>query len=238
MTLIELCEPLWLKTCELNRMARLGLSQNYLEARSEIKGLLDEIQQKAAPDGKLAAQAKKLELPLTFFVDSMIGASKLQFAAEWNGNRLAAERYNELAGDDRFFDILEETLNDTSDEASERLAVAYVCLGLGFVGALAAQPEQLKGYMSKITPRIRHLMDLDTKGRLCPEAYNSVDTRNLIEPPGNRLVFVFILFIFLCLSTMIAYVGMYVTATTGLNQAIESINKHAQEPVRAKPFSP
>lgn len=238
MTLIELCEPLLLKVCELNRMARLGQSQTFLETRSEIKGMLDEIQQKAGSDVKLAAQAKKLELPLTFFVDSMIGTSKLKLASEWNQNRLAAERYNELAGDDRFFDLLEETINDTSDDASERLAVFYACLGLGFVGALAGQHLQLKDYLSKITPRIRHLMDLDTKGRLCPDAYNCLDTRDLIEPPGNPLVFVFILFAFLCVSTMVVYIGMYVTATRQLDTAIDAINKQAQMSLPAKTASP
>jgi type IV/VI secretion system ImpK/VasF family protein len=226
MNLLELCEPLFLKICELNRMARLGQSQHFLEARDEIKVLLDEIQQKAAGEVKLAAQAKKLELPLTFFVDSMISSSRLKFAAEWNDNRLAAERYNELAGDDRFFEFLEETINDTSDEAAERLTVFYQCLGLGFVGSLVGQPDQLKAYMSKILPRTKHVMDLDSKARICPDAYNSVDTRDLIEPPASRLVFVLILFLFLCVSTMLALVGMYANATDKMNSAVSEILKH------------
>ena len=35
--------------------------------------------------------------------------STLPFAAQWNQNRLAYER-NELAGDEKFFDLLEETI--------------------------------------------------------------------------------------------------------------------------------
>ena len=226
MTLIELCEPLTLKICELNRMARLGQSPDYHEERSDIKELLDEIQQKAAADGKLAPQAKKVGLPLTCFVDSMIASSKLRFASDWHANRMAAEKYNELAGDDRFFDLLEETLNDPSDEASERLAVFYACLGLGLVGALGGQPEQLKGYLSKITPRIRHLMDVDTRARLCPDAYNSLDTRDLVQPPGSRLAMVLVLFVFLCLSGLAVYVGMFHAATTSLDGAVTTILKH------------
>jgi type VI secretion system protein ImpK len=228
MTLLELCEPLFLKVCELNRMARLGAAQDYLEARPELKVLLDEIQQKSSSDARLAAQAKKLELPLTFFVDSMIASSQLPFATNWNENRLAKERYNELAGDDRFFDLLLETLEETSDEASERLAVFYACLGLGFVGAMVGQPQELKKYMGQISPRIRHLMDLDTKARLCPDAYNCLDTRNLVEPPASPLVLVGILFLFLCVSTLVAYVGMYASATSQLNRAINTILTHGQ----------
>ena len=36
----------------------------------------------------------------------MISESSLPFAAQWNQNRLAYER-NELAGDEKFFDLLE-----------------------------------------------------------------------------------------------------------------------------------
>ena len=230
MTLIELCEPLTLKICELNRMARLGQSQDYLDARADLKELLDQIQRQAAAEGKLAAQAKKVELPLTFFVDSMIASSQLRFAADWHANRLAAERYNELAGDDRFFDLLDETLNDPSEEASERLAVFYVCLGLGFVGALGGQPEQVKAYVSKITPRIRHLMEGDSRARLCPDAYQYLDTRDLVQPPGHRLAMVLILFVFLCLSSLTIYVGMFYDATTSLDAAVTTILKH--EPAR------
>jgi type IV/VI secretion system ImpK/VasF family protein len=219
MTLLELCEPLFLKVCELNRMARLGQSQDYLEARSDLKGLFEELGQHAGSDAKLAAQLKKLELPLIFFVDSMIATSKLKYADQWHQNRLAKEKYNELAGDDRFFDLLEETLQDSSDDASDRLAVFYTCLGLGFVGACVGQPDQLKKYMSEIAPRIRHLVDVDRKSRLCPDAYK-VDTRILTEPPGSPMVLVGIIFAFLVLSVLAVYYGLYIKATNGLDRAV------------------
>jgi type IV/VI secretion system ImpK/VasF family protein len=225
MTPLELCEPLFLKVCELNRMARLGQSQDYLEVRSEIKGLFEDMSQRAGSDGKLAPQFKRLELPLIFFVDSMVASSKLKFADEWHQNRLAKEKYNELAGDDRFFDLLEETINDPSDEASDRLAVFYVCLGLGFVGACLGQPDQLKGYMSKIAPRIRHLVDVDRKSRLCPDAYKA-DTRILTEPPSSRMVLIGIVFVFLVVAVLVVYYAMYAKATDDLDQAIRRIQSH------------
>jgi type IV/VI secretion system ImpK/VasF family protein len=225
MTLLELCEPLFLKICELNRMARSGQSQEFQEARAQLRELLDEIQQNATANGKMATQARKLEQPLTFFVDSMIATSKLKFAPEWQQNRLAKEKFNILTGDSDFPRMLKETLDDTSDDAAERLAVFYVCLGLGFMGALVVQPAKVKEYMDQISPRIKHLMDVETKARLCPDAYNYLDTRNLIPPPTNRLVFVLILFIFLCLATVVACVGMYVNATGDLGKALDTIMK-------------
>jgi len=223
MTLLELCEPLFLKVCELNRMARLGQSQEYADVRAEIKELLDNVQRKAGTDARMKEQADKLRMPLTFFADSMIASSKLKFAGEWHQNRLAKERYNILNGDAEFFRLLEETVKDTTDEASERLTVYYACIGLGFVGALVVQPAKLKERMNEILPRIKPFMDLETKTHLCPDAYNYLDARDLTEPPGTRLVFVGILFLFLCFCTMVVYVGMYVTATGKLNGAIHDL---------------
>jgi len=225
MTLLELCEPLFLKIGELNRMARLGQSQEYLEVRAEIKDLLDDIQRNAGSDAKLAAQADKLKLPLTCFVDSIIATSKLKFKDDWHNNRLAKERFNVVNGDSQFFTILRENINDTSDEASDRLAVFHVCLGMGFVGECVGQPARLREYASQIFPRVKHLMDLDPKARLCPDAYQHTDTTDLTERPGKWLGFVLVLFIFLCLSSLVLYVGWYVSATKEVAGAITQILK-------------
>src|SRR2546430_894078 len=147
MTLLELTEPIFQYICRLNRAARKAggpaasggantsfftkpgssaasaqarpMSLDYAVVRAEIKALLDDFLQKSGSDGRLSSQAKKMELPLLFFIDSMIAESTLPFAAQWNQNRLAYDR-NELAGDEKFFDLLEETARDSSDEASER----------------------------------------------------------------------------------------------------------------------
>ena len=51
----------------------------------------------------------------------------------------------------KFFDLLDETLNDPSDEATERLKIFYTCLGLGFSGWYAGQSEYLRGKMLDIS---------------------------------------------------------------------------------------
>src|SRR5258706_5551975 len=115
MTLLELTEPLFQYVCRLNRVARKAGAAptgettfltranatqaapsgqfrgglDYAVVRSEIKALLDELRQKSNSDIRLAAQFQKMELPLLFFVDSMIAESTLGFAAQWNQHRLA-----------------------------------------------------------------------------------------------------------------------------------------------------
>ena len=199
-----------------------SLSMDYTVVRSEIKALLEDLQQKAGSDIRLAAQARQIEMPLLFFLDSVISESKLGFSAQWNQNRLAYER-NELAGDEKFFDIVEETLKDPSEDAAERLAVYYLCIGLGFTGIYFRQPEYLRKTMLAIAPRIRHLLDTEQQTRLCPENYENIDTRNLVQPPTNRLVVVGILFLCFTVAALFSYVWIYRDASHTLYSALDQV---------------
>jgi type VI protein secretion system component VasF len=246
MTLLELTEPLFQYICRLNRIGRRGPSAKSSDttfmpksavaaaaaarganlddvvARSEIKALLEDMMSKAATDLRLSQQARKIELPLIFFIDSMISESALPFAAQWNQNRLAYER-QELAGDEKFFDLLDEALKETGEDAAERLAVFYICIGLGFAGIYFKQPEFLRKTMLSIAPRIRHLVENDQTARICPEAYQGVDTRNLVEPPSSRMVLVGIVFACFTFAVLISYVLMYREASKNLNYSIEEV---------------
>lgn len=253
MTLLELTEPIFQYVCRLNRAGRKAagsavktgdtsffakpgasstpaspqhrpISLDYAVVRAEIKALLEDFQQKSGSDGRLASQAKKMELPLLFFIDSMIAESTLPFAAQWNQNRLAYER-KELAGDEKFFDLLEETARDSSDEASERLAVFYVFLGLGFTGIYFRQPEYLRKTMLTIAPRIRQMVDTDQATRICPETYEGIDTRNLVEPPSSKMAMVGIIFLCFILAVIASYFWMYRTASTNLSASLDLILK-------------
>lgn len=244
MTLLELTDPIFQYVCRLNRVARKsgvpatgdtgfltkgaaaprGASLDYAVVRSEIKALFEDFMQKGSGDIRLSGQVKKVEMPLLFFVDSLIAESTLSFAAQWNQNRLAYER-NELAGDEKFFDLLEETMKDPSEEASERLAVFYTCIGLGFVGVYFRQPEYLRKTMLTIAPRIRHLVETDQTARICPETYEGVDTRDLVQPPSSKMVLVGILFLCFILAVLVSYVWMYRAASKNLSASLDQILK-------------
>jgi type VI protein secretion system component VasF len=247
MNLLELTEPIFQYVCRLNRLARKSggastgdtsiiakspgappppraPSLDYAVVRSEVKAMFEDLIQKSNGDVRLNAQAKKTELALLFFVDSMIAESSLPFAAQWNQNRLAYER-NELAGDEKFFDLLEETMKDSSEDASERLAVYYNCIGLGFSGIYFKQPEYLRKTMLTIAPRIRHLVEADQTAKICPDAYEGIDTRDLVQPPGSRMVFVGILFLCFILAVGITYVFLYRAASRSLSTSLEHILK-------------
>lgn len=226
--LLDLCEPLFQAVCRLNRMARKGSSTDYATARSEIVALFEQIEAKARADHGLAEQYRKVELPLIFFVDSLIAESTLPLANEWNRHRLAYER-NELAGDEKFFDLLDETLRETREGADERLAVFYTCLGLGFTGWYAGQPEYLRKKMLELYPRVKTFVDADETALITPDSYQHTNAANLPLPMSASLVPLLIILGGLFLVVAAVNIYTFRAASSELNEALESIEQRSPE---------
>lgn len=223
MTLIELCEPLFQSICRFNRAGRKGASIDFATIRSEVLGLFEEMKTRAGADFKLSEQYKKVDMPLRFFVDSMIAASKLPCAKQWHKQRLGLE-HDELAGEDKFYILLEETQRDTGDDASERLAIFYICIGLGgLLGSYDATPENLRKIMQDIALRIRPYIEGDASARICPEAYEHTDTRDLIEPPAGRVWLMVVIFAICALTALIANWRLSQNAKGDLESALDRI---------------
>ena len=230
LTLVDLCEPLFQYICMLNRIARNPGGENLELAPLQklIKEIFEDMAQNPEASSDLKAQFEKVRLPLIFFVDSMIAESKLSLAAEWHKQRLAYE-FNELAGDEKFFDALDETLAQKGPEVDERLAIFYTCIGLGFQGWYAGQPEYLRKKMLDLGKRIPgRYLDTQHNARVCPEAYEHLDTRNLVEPPGLKMATMAILFAGFFLIVMAVNFYLFRTASTSLSESLRAILPHDQ----------
>lgn len=226
LTLPELCEQLFQYVCMVNRVARTPSPDlDFAALRDTVQSALIRMKERAKDDLRLAAQVKRMEPPLIFFVDSMIAESALSIAPQWHKNRLAYER-DELAGDEKFFDLLDETLAEPGAEADERLMVYYTCLGLGFTGWYAGQPEYLRQKMKAIAKRLEGSIDRVQTARLTPEAYEHLDARNLVEPPGVKLATLGI--VFAGLLFIVAGVNFYLfrEASSTLAESLRLILPH------------
>lgn len=231
--LLDLCEPLFQAVCRLNRMGRKGSSTNYAVARAEIEGIFDRMATAAKADLALGEQFRKVEMPLIFFVDSIISESNLPFAQEWNRNRLAYVR-NELAGDEKFFDLLDETLKETRDGADERLAVFYTCLGLGFMGWYSGQPEYLRKRMLEIAPRVKTYVDFDDAALITPDSYQHTNTNKLALPVSSSLVPLLIIMIGLFLVVVAVNFYTFRSAAAEISQSLDAITAHGAARPAAK----
>ncbi|MBC8471935.1 MAG: DotU family type IV/VI secretion system protein [Planctomycetes bacterium] len=223
MTLLELCEPLFQYMCRLNRLARSGSDLEMDQVRNDIKTIFEAMKAESLNIAALTGQYEKIELPLLFFVDFTIKESKLMFAYDWY--ELGRER-NELAGDEKFFDLLDENLEDTTDAATGRLVIFYTCIGLGFTGVYTGQPESIKRLMSKISARISGMIDADEKSYICPEAYENVDARDFIEPPSTRLVGIGITLMGLIVVWSIAYFFLLKWTLDDVSNSLDTIIEH------------
>ena len=234
MTLLELCEPLFLYMCRLNRSARKGGSHEYARVRAEVEGIFKEMKAAADTEPGLVGQYERVEEILMFFVDSMVAESPLPFSSEWHGDRLAYIR-NELAGDEKFWELLDETLQDRSSEATERLSVFYTCMGLGFTGFYAGQPEYLRKKMLQCSDRLQGIIDTDEERRLCPEAYEHLDTRDLIEPPGAKLLGIGLALLGLIITLFVANIYLFRITSDDLVKALQAIIEGEKTPPGSKP---
>jgi len=221
MKLLDLCEPLFQYICRLNRSARKGGNYELSQVQSEIKGYLTEAKSKSV-GANLTEAYEKIELPLMFFCDFMIKESALPWAREWR--ELAFERH-EMAGDEKFFDLLEETLKDKSPSANERLAVFYTCMGLGFTGWYTGQPEYLRRKMKEIAARLQAAGQFSETQRICADAYEKVDTRDLVEPPGTKLIGIAIALVGLIIVLFFTYGYLYHDSSTKLMDALRTVEK-------------
>lgn len=219
-TLVDLCEPLFQYACLLNRSARKGAPYGVNQVRAEVQDTLGEIRARAQADPQLANQYRAIEPVLLFFVDATVKSSSLPFARDWQD---LAEEYGESNGDERFFDLLDDALRDPSPGAVEQLRVFYTCLGLGFTGWYAGQPDLLRKRMMEISARIRGMTESAHASRIVPEAYEHVNTGNLIDPPGASLLGIGIAVAGLLIVVLVANVYLYQSSSRNLDDAVQYI---------------
>ncbi len=221
MTLVEICEPLFQYVCRLNRMGRKGGRVDYGIVRSELKGVFGEMKAKAEATPGMTGPYNDVEPVLVFFTDSMILNAKLP--PGWKP--LSHER-GELGFEEKFWDLLEDTLRDMSESATQRLAVFYTCIGLGFTGLYTGQPDYIRRKMLEISARMRSQIDADQSARLCPDAYENVDKRNLTMPAARSVTGLVIAALVMLAFLIVGYVQLFRSAGNQLGASLDAISKH------------
>jgi type IV/VI secretion system ImpK/VasF family protein len=235
MTLVELCEPLFQYVCRLNRSARKEASYGVNQVRGELQAIFAEIKQNAAADPKTAAQYKAVYPALVFFADFMIRNSNLDFASSWKD--MAAD-IGESDGDERFFDMLDDVLRDPTPGATAQLCVFYTCLGLGFSGWYTGRTELLRKRMLEISARIRGVTEAEHASRIVPEAYEHLNTGNLIDPPGANLTGIGIALVGLLVVLFCANIYLYRSSSRSLSDSVQQIINSDASPSRSAPPQP
>jgi len=140
-----------------------------------------------------------------------------------------AEEYGAMGGDTEFFenqtDGLEVTLKDQSRSATERLAVFYTCLSLGFEGMHFGEKDFLKQKIDEVLRRLHDFIETDERKKICNQAYGFTDERPLVIPVKSSLLGISIVLIGLIVVVLIYNGVSYYQSTKDLNQRVETATK-------------
>ena len=125
----KLCNPVFQCLCNYWQLSCVTNMVDREQFQSDILGLLMEARKKSRKDPRLEREFVWLEKPLVFFIDYMVKEGRFPFRDDW---RELSRNYNELSGDEKFFDLLNETLN--YPDLNNSFILFYIMLGLGFDG--------------------------------------------------------------------------------------------------------
>ena len=169
--LVEFCNPVFRQIIEWGRVGADEKSVDPVAARSELVSMLDRMRLDSRQNPQLGQQFLQVELPLLFFID-FIMHDVIETGGSWQ--EMAFER-NELAGDEKFFDLLEQTLGNPTDPATERIGVFYQCMALGFTGTFEPNSPDLHRLFRRCALRLGLAPEIVESGQLTPEAYENLD---------------------------------------------------------------
>ena len=147
-TLEELCRPILMTVCDYWQYIDAGFEPDREKFRCIVLGLLADAKEQAAKVPSLEREFMRMERPLVFFIDYMVKEGNFTFRNEW---RELARNYNELSGDEKFFDMLTDALDDP--DTGGCLEVFYNMIGLGFCGIYQNNPEYIERRMKVCASR-------------------------------------------------------------------------------------
>jgi type VI secretion system protein ImpK len=229
MTPLELCEPLFLFVCKINRSKRKGgPAFEAAQLRAEVDRILRTMVQQSTTERDLPKQFNQLKPMLLAFVDGMAAQA---LPGKWTNMSGPGQ-----SGEEYFFKQLDEAMADSSPAAQQRLMVFYTCLGLGY-GEWRNGPDearQLNDKINQVAGLLQDFMDLDERRKLCTSAYEHTDTR-LLEPPlAQRLTSLGIVLVGLLVIAFVANAMLYRQKTRGLNEMMNSVIGHStDQPAKA-----
>jgi len=235
--LLELIQPVFLFICEKHRIVRDNRDLNYSSLKSDCDRLLSDLESRARMSPVIQQQLEKIKDPLLWYIDYWFGSSGAfrDVKDEWNRNRLGnypiGDDDGSLAGDEAFFDELENELAEKSEDnlANERLVFYYIAIGLGFTGVYFKDvPEHhaaLRKYMEKIYIRVRHYIDANPGAKVTPDCYDYTDKRDFVAPARDRPMILVAALLCLLGTFGVGYFYLYGEQKKDLEQVVENVQQ-------------
>jgi len=145
-----------------------------------------------------------------------------EVARDWQS--MSHEHFGDFAYEETFFERLDQTLADTSPEATERLAIYYTCIGLGFTGFYQGQPEYLTRKMLEISSRLQDVAGGEGS-RICDDAYKHTNRKPLEINVKSSIIGILIVFGVVLVTLFFGNVYLYWSKAKAMNRALATISE-------------
>ncbi|MBO8416290.1 MAG: DotU family type IV/VI secretion system protein [Proteobacteria bacterium] len=137
------------RICEYYAFKKAGFEVPYETVMQEINAELNALSLKCSAAPALRERWKKTQMPLIFFIDYTIKEGGFSFSGRYQE---LARSCNELSGDDKFFDLLHEALEEGNE--TQLLQAFYLFLGLGFDGSYKRERTEVLSLMQEVKGRL------------------------------------------------------------------------------------
>ncbi|MDR2741881.1 MAG: DotU family type IV/VI secretion system protein [Treponema sp.] len=151
----DLCRPVFTCLCNYWQLNQEGAAPSMKKFREDIETVLEDTKLLAAADPGLSREYERIERPLVFFIDFMVKEGEFPFSRDW---RELGRNYNELSGDEKFFNLLSDALGDS--KAHNTIPLFYTMLGLGFEGAYIQDHKFIEKTMKECAARFPEEIDI------------------------------------------------------------------------------
>ncbi len=159
-----------------------------------------------------------------FYIDYMVHEGKFPYAREWQD--LGRSLYNELAGDEKFFDYMRQWLVEDTPLARDHLRLMHAMIASGFSGALERRGVQLEELVRSAAEKINLPDEEQAKHSLL----ESQGEKSLARRKPRRPVLVAGLVTCVCAAILIGsvffYLHTYREATLALWQVLDKTGEY------------
>lgn len=188
---------------------------------------LERVQEQSQRDPELVRLFERVRYALVATADQVVLSSPWQHRAGWSMQLFEADVYGTREGGQRFFQLVDETLADTSEDARALAYVLFHCMGLGFQGALRNDKSMLARKREQLFEKTQ--VSARLAEHLAPDAYGRNSTKGAMKLPAVgalRLVLVGIAAVVFALLSGGAVTKWKIrTVEQSVDQLVQDINR-------------
>ncbi len=217
----NILNPVFKKICEYYSFKKSGYEVPKEVILSEIRNDLTEISHKCASHPILQQQYSQIEKPLIFFIDYSIKEGGFSFSENYQE---IARTFNEFSGDEKFFELLNDSLMRSDDESVSRLF--YIMLGLGFDGSYKRNKADILDIMKKCSEKINIGPDFNME-KICPDIILEKDFDTDKSKKKDLLRTSKFWLLFFCAFAFISFVINWITFASSISSYVHAVDNTA-----------